>query len=113
MLSSLWRLRPSLLRLRPRLLRLRGRSVRLMLIQFIFEFVIFFPTILGRRSTCTLVQFCNDRLDNILHFLLLCFEIFSRCILVLFQPRNLLVDNFLDLALLIVRQLPTQLFLVR
>merc|ERR1719341_3032774 len=83
-------------------------------LQLILELVILLLlATLWRRSTSSLVQLSNDGLHNVFHLLLLCFEIFSRSILILLQPGDLLVDHLLDLALLVVAQLATQLLLVR
>merc|ERR1719367_1169060 len=63
-------------------------------------------------SSLTLVQLGDDWLHNVLHLLLLSFQILSFRISILLQPFDLLIDNFLNFALLIFTQFSTKLLLV-
>jgi len=58
-----------------------------------------------RRSTSILIQFSNNWLDNVFHFLLLSLQFIGIGLLVLLQPADLLVHDLLNLLLLFVAQL--------
>ena len=66
----------------------------------------------SQRSKSHLVKFGDDWLGDVLNLLLGGLELVHVGLLVLFQPRDLFVDNLLDLFLLLVGDLGPQLLLV-
>merc|ERR1712087_176028 len=83
------------------------------LIRAILELVILLATIFTRRSTSlTLVELCNDGLDDVLHLLLLRLHLVSISVSVLLQPGNLLIDHFFNFGSLLITELSSQLLLV-
>merc|ERR1712137_157715 len=98
----------------------RGRTVEKFKVWFVLQLVLEilivttgFLVLTARGATSSLVKLGNDWLDDVLHLLLLGLEVLGLSLGVLLQPRDLLVHDLLDLLLLLVTELASELLLVR